>query len=211
MKLKPTSKILFSLFFLSILTTGFSFADTNQLLRRGSDDNQDDDRRPSNPQPSPNSISIPAGTNVQLSLGNERIEPRFKIERKQKSRRGVISEDKFTSSIKLPVPSLNLGISSNTDARNGDVVLTFSKANTPYASCTLDFSSIRRYRYGTRAEYKVEYESKVKKGSINTRAKKSSCDTDLATAGEQSGLPNLQAGDSYLIEVNGISLFSGNL
>jgi hypothetical protein len=170
-----------------------------------------DDSSSATPTPISSPTTIGAGSNERLQVTDPTTKAVIKIERKQKNKRGVVSEDKFTGSFKLLVPTLSVGVNTNDDATSADIKLTFSRSSTAYAECSLDFDSIRRTRTGYRAEYKVSIEEKLKKGFLTSKVKKGACDVDLTTDGVQSDLPNLQNGDSFLVEVNGVSLISGSL
>ena len=192
----------------------FAYADRGSGHGGGSDDLNPEPSHSETPHssPTPNpSATIDSGSNEKTQVTDPTTGATFKFERKQKSKRGVVIEDKFTGSLKLTVPTLSVGVSSNDDATAADVVLTLSRANAAYAECSLDFDSLKRTRAGYKAEYKVSIEEKLKKGVLTSKVKKGSCDIDLATDGIQSDLPNLQNGDSFIIEINGVSVISGSL
>ena len=209
--------------FLSILLFGSvftlapysAFASGGSGHGRGSDDSShSEDSHHSSPSPSPSpspSQSIESGSNEKTEVSDATTKSGFKIERKQKRKKGVVVEDKFEAALKLPVPTLSVGISTNSDAIAGDVSLKLSRLGVAFADCTLDFNSLKRNRKGFKAEYKVSIEEKAKKGVVTTKVKKGACDVDLVTDGVQSDLPNIQNGDTYVVEVNGISLISGSL
>lgn len=71
----------------------------------------------------------------------------------------------------------------------------FAVAN--FAQCSFAFDRLVENENGAVfAEYKVVVENK--KGAIS--AKKGSCDIDMATDGEQSGLPRLKRGDKVVVQ-----------
>lgn len=176
--------------------------------RRGSDDNHSDD---SSSSPPSSGSSIALGKNLKITLGNDRTGPKFVLERKQKVKKGTAKEDSLDAKLKIPVPSLSLGVADSNAATSADVVLLLKRSNSNYASCTLDFDAVKRTRYGLRAEYRLDLELKLKNGSIQSKFKKGACDTDLTTDGVQSDFPNIISGDQYSISVNDIEVFSGSI
>lgn len=200
------SRLIIALSLLLLTLSSFAYAENR---RRGSDDSHSDDSS-STTLPSSNTV-IASGKSFKLSRGNDRTGPKLRLERKQKIKKGTIKEDSLEAKIKLPVPSLNYGVSDSASASSADVTLLLKRNNSGYASCMLDYDEMKRTRYGLRAEYELELKLKLKNGSIESKFKKGTCDTDLTKDGIQSDFPNIASGDQYSISVNGIEIFSGSI
>lgn len=115
-----------------------------------------------------------------------------KAKHEKETRNGVLKKDEFKGTVKIPVSLTSaLGIVDQTAAENADVRLILSRGGTDFAECFLEFDEVEDEDGEIEAEFKVDV--RIKKGSV--QAKKGVCDTDLAIAGIQSGVPDAQADD----------------
>lgn len=115
-----------------------------------------------------------------------------KVEREKKK-----VKDEFKVTVHIPIPSTVPPLPSESGAAALELTANLSRAGVPFASCSLSLDHMEQSaRFGLVAEYKADYRLETKKGSTRERAKKGACDIDLATAGIQLGLPDLQANDT---------------
>lgn len=123
-----------------------------------------------------------------------------KAKRKAEARNEVVEKDEFEGKIKVPVPSTGLGIANEATAASADIRLVLSHGGTPYAECLFEFDELETEEEDgeiqTEAEYKVNVRLQLKKGTPILQARKGTCDTDLGTAGIQTGVPNVREDDT---------------
>lgn len=115
------------------------------------------------------------------------------------------SKSEFSAEVKLPVPSMALGVATVTDASDATLTLYLTDSQgLDYAECSLDLKQIkntkktRRSAASSVAEYKVE----IKNRNGFLQGQYGVCDVDLNTAGIQSGIPLIQVGDSVEVTID---------
>ena len=119
--------------------------------------------------------------------------------------KGVTKQERFRTQAKIDLPSTALGIADETDARAADVRVILSRTGTDYAECSLPFIEIEQeaeiddgavIEVKTEAEFVVDVRNMLsKKAGLVYREFVGTCDIDLGTAGIQTGVPVVQAGD----------------
>jgi len=110
------------------------------------------------------------------------------------------SRDQLKARVNIPVPGNVPPVATEDDASALDLRLRFSRDDASYAECTLVLNKIDSDDGDVEAVYKLDLRSRTnKRGEETFRAKKGSCDTDLDTEGEQSGIPDIQKGDTVTV------------
>jgi hypothetical protein len=124
------------------------------------------------------------------------------IYRKQTS--GLVTkQERFRAQAKIDLPSAALSIADETAAAAADVRVILSRTGADYAECSLEFAQVEQETeledgttvVVTEAEFIVDVRNMFKKGGLQYREFVGTCDVDLGTAGIQTGVPVVQAGD----------------
>lgn len=115
---------------------------------------------------------------------------------KQQIHKGTPKTDRFEAKVKIPFPSIALGITDQTTAANADIQLLLSSSTTPtayYAVCALDLTEIETELEDgvtkTYAVFKVDVRKEVRNGKTRNRQIHGSCDLEPALTGIQAGTP----------------------
>ncbi|MBZ0170448.1 hypothetical protein MELA_02953 [Candidatus Methylomirabilis lanthanidiphila] len=109
-------------------------------------------------------------------------------------RKGIIKKDEFKGMVKIPVPSPDLGITKE-NVEHADVRLILSRNNTDYAECRLKFHEIEAEDDDDDGGVQAHFSIHVRTKHGVPRAKKGTCDINLATIAIDLGVPDAQAGD----------------
>ena len=212
MKSPTLPKTLSILFFAQLLLCSSAFARESESRGR---ENEQEHHQSGGDHSSPTSsnpgTANPAANNYRARLVNTTGDryPSGSVKRKTEFRRGKLTQDRFSSEISLAIPSTLPAVATLNDADSLDVELEFLRAGVPYARCQLALHSIRETRRVTKAEFKVDIENRVKKGTPVTRVRYGSCDTDLATPGNENAIPEVKAGDTVTVSGNGQVFLNG--
>jgi hypothetical protein len=126
--------------------------------------------------------------------GNPEANAQGHAERKTVSKSGSIKKDRFSAEVEIPIPSAGLGI---TDPTTADVRLILSRGGVAYAECflVLDDEAMDQEGDDDTPGATAEFQVKVMSTPRGEREIRGQCDIDLATAGVQAGVPDVQAGD----------------
>lgn len=148
-----------------------------------------------------------------LPVAETNTQAKGKLELKVEKAKANRGEARFKSAVKIPVPSTIPAVASEADLAGLELTLVLSRAGVDYASCTFQFDSVHvDSASGIRGEYKIDIKSKSRNGNVRLRAKKGSCDIDLAADGQQAGVPAIQSGDVASVkDANGVAFLSKNL
>lgn len=120
-----------------------------------------------------------------------------------KAKRGR-SKNRFRVKVKIPVPSSIPVLSNEGDAASLQLSVFIKRGTDTLATCLLEFDEVDS---GV-AEYKIALRERGPK----FRAKKGTCDIDLALPGAQNGIPSFNKGDSISIILPDLStLLEGSL
>lgn len=133
------------------------------------------------------------------------VEPGARGEAKLKTK---LRGNTFEAEVKFPVPSVALAVPNKAAALDATLTLSLSRSGVAYAECDFDLKSFKANNNGRRiAGYKIEVANRA--GVIQSRY--GICDVDLASAGIQSGVPAVQAGDvaAVKIDTNGLGFLDG--
>ena len=157
--------------------------------------------------PSPN----PRANNFRARLVNSAGTryPKGQVARKAEFRRGVLQQDRFSASVDIAIPSTTPAVATLADADTLDVQLEFSRAGVPYARCQLGLDEIRENRTLVKAEYKVDIQTRVRRGTVSQRIRNGSCDTNLDIPGNENTIPEVQAGDTATVSSQGVVFLTG--
>lgn len=147
----------------------------------------------------------------------ESLEPDAKGELRHSTRLRKRRPDQynFSASVRIPIPSPTLGLHDATGAGAAVVSVLLSRSGTPYADCVLaadeidaddDENESRNEDEDEDQELSARYSLRLrlflKKGVWALKADKGYCDTDLAAAGIQNGMPNVQTGDVATVTID---------
>jgi len=119
-------------------------------------------------------------------------------DRKTVSKPAGIHVDHFSADVEIPAPSPGLGV---TDPALADVRVVLSRESIDYAECFLRLDADETEgdedddAGATQAEFQVKVLFVDRHGSPLLKEIKGRCDVDLATAGVQPGVPDVEAGD----------------
>lgn len=121
-----------------------------------------------------------------------------------------VSEARLTAGLHIPVPSTVPAMATADQAKL--FTLTLSRAGTAFATCTFAFDHVSTNSAGlSSTDFKLDVRSRTFKGATALQNKKGTCDIDLATAGEQQGLPAVQKGDSLSVsDETGVAFVQGS-
>jgi hypothetical protein len=117
-----------------------------------------------------------------------------KARHKNETKKGVLRKDEFKATVKVPVPSLALGITDEASAENAAVHLLVSGSTS--ADCLMEFDEFDDDDDELQAEFKLD-----------VRWKKSTVQDKKGTCGES--IPGAQDGDVATVTVNGTSILDG--
>ena len=115
---------------------------------------------------------------------------------KKQIHKGTPKTERFEAKVKIPFPSVALGIIDPTTAQNADIQVLLSSATAPtvyYAACALDLTGIEtEFEDGlpqTFAVYKVDVRKELRNRALRQREIHGVCDIDSLTADVQNGTP----------------------
>ncbi|MCB0318700.1 MAG: hypothetical protein KDD56_08075 [Bdellovibrionales bacterium] len=125
------------------------------------------------------------------------------------------TRDRIQIKVHVPIPSTIPLLPSRDDVSSLNLMAIFSRADVPYASCTLVFDEVERKSSGLVAEFKTDIRLRTREGREDRlRVKKGSCDTDITTDDTEQGVPSIELGDTIeIVEIIGDSqnsFLSGN-
>jgi hypothetical protein len=126
---------------------------------------------------------------------------------KLESKRGR-SEEKFSVGLKIKIPSTVPAAATIDEALALPLEAIITRGGVEFARCTFDVDRIRARRRSASVEFKIDLREKNSASASSFDEKKGQCDIDSATAGVQSGIPALAAGDVISIQA---SLPAGNV
>ena len=165
----------------------------NESGRHGADDPANHD--------SPGATPTPVATTTPITSADGVF--RARINSNVKVKHGIVSRVDLKSDLYVSIPSLSVGIATETDAETALVELSFSRGGVQYAICELELNRFERNRRVRFAQYRVDLRNEMKNGTLRTKLQRGSCDTDLATPGANNLAPDMNAGDVVQFSVNG--------
>ena len=80
---------------------------------------------------------------MESSLWDPEPDAEGYLQRVTLSSQGVVTNDRFRASVRVPLPSLGLGIPTDASARTADIRLVMSRGGIPYAERRLVFARVQ--------------------------------------------------------------------
>lgn len=184
------------------------------LAKHGADDPAGDDRGQTETQPGDDKgganaglpvagqatgtvnapLAAPSKGRFKLDIGDDATDPVSSRFVYQADKNGV----RFKGSLKLSLPSADTGIVDRLTADDALITATLSSSGQPYAECVFILDRVKPGEGGPSAQF--AFAVKTSKGGRSVRQPKGSCDTDLAVAGIQPGIPAISSKDEVVVE-----------
>ena len=141
---------------------------------------------------------------LEPCCGNPEPEAEGESDYRKQILRGQIKQERFEAKVKIPVPSVGLGIADGSGAENADIRIRLSDSTGVYTVCYLDFVELEQETEvedgvsvtEIEAVYKVDVRRQLlRNGTYRLQEVHGMCDIDTLTAGVQNGVPAVESGD----------------